>query len=507
MVTGLSLVVLLTLGQAPTLCYEVFVRSFADSDGDGIGDLRGLAHKLDYITELGADCVWLMPVAESPSYHGYDVTNYYRVEPDYGTNADFQAFVREAHARGIRVLVDLVLNHMSSEHPFFQEALRDSTSARRDWFRWSSRPGRNWHRSPLREEYYYGFFWSGMPDLNWENPEVRDEAKRVAQFWIEEMGVDGFRLDAVRHLIESGDQDTNVPATHDALREFGQHVRAIAPQSFTIGEVWDSTGGLLPYYPDQLDAYFAFEVSDSILSAVRQGRGAGVLPPVVRLERAAQGRYAPFLRNHDQTRTVTFLGGDLAGARAAATLLLTLPGIPFIYYGEEIGMAGDKPDERLRTPMHWTDAPAAGFTRGTAWQALQPDSLTANVAAQERDSLSLLHWYRRLGRLRAQSDALTAGTLIPLETDNEAVVAYLRRRGTRAVLVIVNLGRQPIAAVTVKSGAGALPMGRHAPRDALGRPVPAFTVGRDGRITGYVPGPMAPRASYLLEIAIREPMR
>src|SRR5881628_1046142 len=303
------------------VCYEVFVRSFYDSDGDGIGDLNGLIQKLDYINDgtpsaqraLGARCIWLMPVAESPSYHGYDVTNYYRVEPDYGTNEDFKHLVAEAHRRGIRVLVDLVLNHMSSEHPFFQEALKDPNSPHRNWFRWSPTAGRNWHRSPVRDEYYYGFFWSGMPDLNYETPAVREEAKHVARFWLEEMGVDGFRLDAIPYLVEEGDRIRDTPGTHAVLREFAAYVRQIAPDAFTIGEEWDSTGGMLAYYPDQLDAYFAFEVSDAILDAVRTSSANRLFPAVLRLQREIPAdRWSPFLRNHDQTRTLTVLGGDVA---------------------------------------------------------------------------------------------------------------------------------------------------------------------------------------------------
>ncbi|HEY6091890.1 MAG TPA: alpha-amylase family glycosyl hydrolase, partial [Gemmatimonadales bacterium] len=230
----------------PTTCYEVFVRSFYDSNGDGIGDLRGLTQKLDYIQKLGADCVWLMPVAESPSYHGYDVTDYYKVESDYGTNDDFKAFVAAAHKRKIRVLVDLVLNHTSSEHPWFKEALQDTTAPHRNWYRWSkTQLDNNWHKSPVRDEYYFGLFWSGMPDLNYENPEVLVEMKRVAAFWLDSMHVDGFRLDAVRHLVENGDQVSNTPGTHAVLRDFGNYVRMLAPSSYTIGEVWDSPENIL----------------------------------------------------------------------------------------------------------------------------------------------------------------------------------------------------------------------------------------------------------------------
>src|SRR5881628_3756751 len=172
------------------VCYEIFVRSFFDSNGDGIGDLNGLAAKLDYVKGLGASCIWLMPVAASPSYHGYDVSDYYTVEPAYGSNDDFKRLVVEAHRRGIAVLVDMVLNHTSSEHPWFQAALRDTTSPYRTWYRFSPTPlgkgpwgGEAWHRSPVRDEYYYGVFWSGMPDLNYQTPAVREEANKIATFW------------------------------------------------------------------------------------------------------------------------------------------------------------------------------------------------------------------------------------------------------------------------------------------------------------------------------------
>ncbi|HLQ57874.1 MAG TPA: alpha-amylase family glycosyl hydrolase [Gemmatimonadales bacterium] len=442
-----SLIFLALLQTAhPTVCYEVFVRSFYDNNGDGIGDLRGLTQKLDYISGLGADCVWLMPVAESPSYHGYDVTNYYKIEPDYGTNDDFKAFVAAAHQHHIRVLVDLVLNHTSSQHPWFQEALKDTASPHRAWYRWSTSAANNWHKSPVRDEYYFGLFWSGMPDLNYENPAVLEEMKHVARFWLDSMHVDGFRLDAVRHLVEAGNEVSNTPGTHQVLRDFGQYVRSIAPPpgAYTIGEVWDNTDVILTYYPDQLDAYFAFPISEALMEAVRTGKAGGLIPTVQQFQRAEPAwRWAPFQRNHDQTRTMTALGNDTAGARLAATILLTLPGVPFVYYGEEIGMTGDKPDERLRTPMQWAQAPAAGFTSGKAWEALQPDSFKANVAVEDQASNSLLKLYRWLIRLRANDTALREGRLEPIDTGNESLLAYLRKDGSSQVLVVVNLGKVP----------------------------------------------------------------
>jgi alpha-amylase len=502
-------------------CYEIFVRSFYDSDGDGIGDLKGLTQKLDYINDgdpnttrdLGARCIWLMPVAESPSYHGYDATNYYRIEPDYGTNEDFKQLVRAAHRRGIAVLVDMVLNHLSSDHPYFQDALGSASGAHRDWFRWSpTKPNELgpwgqevWHRSPVRDEYYYGVFWKGMPDLNYTTPAVRDEAKKIATFWLTEMGVDGFRLDAVPYLVEEGSRQLGTASTHAFLREYAAHLRSVAPSAFTVGEVWDGLDVMLPYYPDQLESYFAFDLSDALLAAVRTGSAPTLLRLYTRFQQAIpNGRWSSFLRNHDQTRTLTALGGNIARAKVAVTLLMTLPGLPFIYYGEEIGMTGDKPDERLRTPMQWSGGAGAGFTRGTPWETVQADWVTTNVATQEGDPGSLLALHRRLIHLRADSSALGTGDLLALSASSDAVAAYLRRDGTHAVLVVVNLGVAPLTGVTVTAAAdGSLPAGQYTPRSLLAGPAAApFTVGSDGRIRDYVPlGTLGPLESHVFALS------
>ena len=527
----LSLGVLLLLTALPAraqlpaagggVCYEIFVRSFHDADGDGIGDLRGLIQKLDYLndgvpgmgSDLGASCIWLMPVAESPSYHGYDVADYFTVERDYGTNDDFKRLVAEAHRRGIRVLVDLVLNHASSRSAQFQEALNDPGSRYRDWFRWSAtNPGAKgpwgqelWHRSPVREEYYYSVFSRGMPDLNLPNPDVTAEARRIARFWLEEMGVDGFRLDAVPYWVEEGERVMHTPANHAWLRDFAAFIRTTKPGAFTIGEVWDSTGALRPYYPDQFDAYFGFEVADSILRAAATGSARPFLAAMARaVEVVPEGRWAPFLRNHDQTRTATELKGDLARARVAATLQLTLPGLPFVYYGEEIGMGGSKPDPRLRTPMQWSRASGAGFTRGKAWAALQPDSLTANVEAQDSDPSSLLNHYRAVIRLRARHPALATGRYLPLASGDSAVAAYLRRGDAGSVLVLVNLGDRPTGALTLSSAPSALAPGRYAPAPLLGASLPSpLVVPSDGRITAWSIGAsLAPFESRIVELSL-----
>ena len=505
------------------VCYEVFVRSFQDSDGDGVGDFRGLTSKLDHINDgnpsggddLGANCIWLMPIMPSPSYHGYDVTNYYDVNREYGTMADFRAFLAAAHERGIHVLVDLVLNHMSSEHPIFKDALLREDSPYRDWFIFSpaTRPAPGWsapvwHRVPRRDEYYYGLFWSGMPDYDLSSPEVTAELVNVARFWLEDVGVDGFRIDAVGHFFEGPNGEwKHGPGTHEWLRGYAAALRAIDPHAFTIGEVWDPVDEILPYYPDQFGAYFMFEVADAVVAAVMGGARGRLAEVVERVEGAIPDhRWGVFLRNHDQTRTLTDLGGDVARARLAATLQLTLPGIPFVYYGEEIGMTGSKSDgdPRLRTAMQWAPEPGVGFTTGRAWEPLPADSIAATVAAQDGAPGSLLNHYRRLIRLRTTDAALARGDFVALEAarGGEAALAYLRVHEGRAALVLANLGDAPLDRVQLASAGAVLPRGRYAVRPLVGdgRPV-TLTVGRDGRVRGLeAVRTLAPRTALVFSV-------
>ena len=507
-------------GQAQTwthggVCYEIFVRSFYDSNGDGIGDLNGLTEKLSYVQGLGVDCIWLMPVAASPSYHGYDVSDYYRVEPAYGTNEDFKRLVKEAHRRGIAVLVDMVLNHSSNRHPNFQAALRDTTSPYRQWYRFSPTPlGKGpfgpdaWRHSPVRDEYYYGAFSPGMPDLNYQTPAVRAEAMKIADFWLREMGVDGFRLDAVPFLLEEDGCLAGCPGTHAFLKEYAEHIRSVKPDAYTVGEAtWSNIDSLLPYYPDQLTAYFAFELADSLKSVVRTGNAPGLLPGFLRLQDTLPAyRWASFLSNHDQTRVMTALGGDPARARLAATLLLTLPGLPYVYYGEEIGMTGDKPDPRIRTPMQWAPRAGLGFTAGTPWEAAQSDSFTTTVAAQDRDSGSLLNLYRRLIHLRRENEALSEGRLIPLAPTNPHVAAYLRRGRDRTVLVVANLDDAAVSGVSISSTDSVLSPGNLGVRNLLGgADAEPLLISKEGRFGAYMPvrGAIPAHMALVLELTHR----
>ena len=504
------------------VCYEIFVRSFYDSNGDGIGDLNGIIQKLDYIndgnpqstTSLGANCIWLMPIMEAPSYHGYDTTDYYKVEQDYGSNDDFKRLVAEAHKRGIKVILDLVLNHTSSENPWFQSALKGPDSPYRDWYLWSKgKPGYKnswgddpWRRSAVRDEYYYGIFSDSQPDLNYRNPAVTEEAHKISAFWLNDMGADGFRLDAIKHLIEDGLVQENTPETHAWLRDYRKFLEQIKPGAFTVGEIFGAEPvSLRPYYPDQLDEYFEFQIAERIIGAA----GAGQASPYVRAVESAEARlpydrWAPFLTNHDQDRAMTRLGNDVSKAKIAATALLTLPGLPFLYYGEEIGMIGQKPDEQIRTPMQWTaDDLTGGFTAGKPWENLQKNYKDVNVAAQDGDPNSLLNLYRKLIHLQTAHPALGQGSFTPLEASDRSVAAFLRQTDDEAVLVVLNFNKAEGSGVTLSLDKSALVAGSYKLEPLLGeQPGADLTVGDGGSIKDYTPLPsLAPRTGYILKLS------
>jgi len=447
-----------------TTFYQVFVRSFADaSDGalacDGVGDLQGLLDRLDYLndgdpntdTDLGVTGLWLMPLMESPSYHGYDIVDYYTVDQEYGSNADFKRLIDAAHARGIKVILDLVINHTSDAHPWFADGFAYDADLR-DWyiFRDAAPDWRGpWNQNVWHERegvYYYGIFGPHMPDLNFLNPDVTRAVGEISRFWLDEMGADGFRLDAIRHIIEDGPQQENTPATHQWLKAYYEFYKGIDPEVMTVGEVWDATESVAPYVTEnELDLAFEFDLAAAILEAVDTGDAGPLAAQQARTQAAfPPHQYATFLRNHDQSRLMTELQGDVEKAKAAATILLTSPGVPFLYYGEEIGMVGPKPDPRIRTPMQWTSGLHAGFTDCTPWQAVNDDYETVNVATETADPASLLNLYRRLIHLRHDHAALRVGEYTPVTANHDAVYAFLRHTSDEALLVVVNLSDQPV---------------------------------------------------------------
>ncbi len=447
-----------------TVFYEVFVRSFYDSDGDGVGDINGLIEKLDYLNDgdprtaddLGVTGIWLMPIAQSPSYHGYDVVDHYQVDDEYGSNEDFLRLMDEAHARGIRVIVDWVLNHTSSQHSWFQEAL-DPNSERRDWYVWSDeRPeGRGWHESA--SGYYYGYFWGGMPDLNYENPQVTAAMQDVVCFWLEDMGVDGFRLDAVKHLIEEGRILEHTPATRSWLKEFFAFYKAIDPGALTVGEVWGFTDDVAAYVGDKVDLAFEFYLATATLESAG-GMHKGNVERAQRLviDTYPPGQFATFQANHDQNRTRSQLISD-EQAKLAATLQLTFPGVPFVYYGEEIGMQGTKPDENIRRPMQWR--PDGGFTTGQPWRLYYSDYPARHVEGQSADPDSLLNHYRALIRLRNTHEALRVGDWLLVETGMNVVHASLRFSDQEVILVLLNLSGRAIGEYLLSLPSGPLHSG------------------------------------------------
>jgi glycosidase len=389
-----------------------------------------------------------MPIHPSPTYHGYDVTDYYKVRKQYGALEDFKQLMSEAHQRGIRVLIDWVPNHTSKYHAWFQAAL-DPTSEYHDWYVWSPTlpsPSTGWHKTE-RGDYYYGFFWEGMPDLNYANPKVSAEMQSVARFWLEEMGVDGFRIDAIKYLYEDGGLIEHSDRTHEWLAGFRTFYRALNPQAMTVGEVWDaSTKASLYADGDELDLTFSFDSAQAILWSAATRRSARLQETLTRDLKLFQPlQFATFITNHDQDRVMSVMGDDVARAKVAAALLLTGPGVPFIYYGEEIGMLGRKPDENIRTPMQWTADLNSGFTTSArVWYPVNKDYPTKNVAAQTVDPASLLSFYRTLIHLRNNHAALRVGATAVAETGHPTVYAALRASEHEAALILVNLGKDPV---------------------------------------------------------------
>jgi glycosidase len=456
--------------------YEIFVRSYADSDGDGVGDLKGLTAHLDYLndgkpagttTSLGVDAVWLMPIFPSPSDHGYDVTDYRAVNPSYGTLADFDAFVAAAHQRGVRVILDFVLNHASSQHPWFVDSATGPGSPHRDDFMWrAAEPTPHWHRPwdpsdpwyAKNGAFYYGLFCGCMPDWNLGNPAIEAELTDAMKFWIDH-GVDGFRLDAVRYFFESPDGVLeDLPETHAFLRRLRASLTTYAPRTLMVGEAWAPLITQASYWGqgDELQLAFSFDLADALKSAAAAGDASAVVNLLASAETVFAGKdrgfEAPFLSNHDQVRVLRAL--DDAGAmRVAAASLFAMPGTPFVYYGEELGMRGGPggADENKRTPFRWdASAPNHGFTTANPWYRVD-EADGVDVATERADAGSLWHLYQRLIGLRRAEPALQSGdTVRPAHSAGAGVLALVRGPVVgRRVLVIANFGASASGAFTV----------------------------------------------------------
>jgi alpha-amylase len=437
--------------------YEIFVLAFADGNGDGKGDLKGLTEKLDYVQELGVNGIWLMPVMPSPSYHKYDVTDYKEIHPDYGTIDDFKTFVEEAHRRGIHVVVDLVLNHTSKEHPWFKSASEGKDSPYRDYYVWADKDSirdqiskktttldsdniTQWHAVDGNEtaEHYYGFFSSHMPDLNFDNSKVREEVVDIAKFWLTEMNVDGFRFDAAKHLYP----DDRAKDSHDFWQWYRKELERIKSDVYLIGEVYSVNKDEVVPYTKGLPSLFNFEMGRSIINTVNAGKDT------IGLLKAYQQQNdffksispdfidSPILTNHDQNRIMSELNNALNKAKVAASILLTLPGAPYVYYGEEIGMRGIKPDEFIREPFLWGDG-----IHTTTWVVpkYSTDSTVMSASIQQKDPGSLYSHYQKLIDYRNSSDLLTKGTIKAIDGLPTEVIGLKRSFDGREVLVFHNL--------------------------------------------------------------------
>ncbi|MFY0606979.1 MAG: alpha-amylase [Cyclobacteriaceae bacterium] len=451
--------------------YEIFVQSFADSNGDGIGDIKGMTLKLDYLQDLGIENIWLMPINPSPSYHKYDVTDYYGIHPSYGTMDDFKEFLQEAHKRDIRVTMDLVINHCSNQHQWFQDAL-DPSNEYRDYFVWKTmeeieaegilekeKTGdsdniKQWNKLPGQKELYFSFFYSGMPDLNYDNPKVREGVYKIGEYWLQEIGVDGFRMDAAKHIYPDNRAEDN----HAFWQEFKSTMQAIKPDVYIVGEVWSDLEVQTPF-AQGFDALFNFDMSFSMLETVKNKRvvsaaihesawkiNEGSSPTELYNEsESAFKSYNPnfinttFLTNHDQNRVMSFLNDNEEQAKLAASILLTLPGSPYIYYGEELGMRGMKPDPLIREPYLW-DKEESDTIR-TSWikAVYNTDSTLVPLAQQIEDPTSMYHHYRKLIRLRRASEVLTYGDLMTADVNDEEILAFTRSFEGEKYLIIHNL--------------------------------------------------------------------
>ena len=418
--------------------YEIFPGSFADSNGDGKGDLCGITHKADYIASLGVGAVWLTPFFPTNSYHGYDVMDYCAVRPSMGTMDDFDAMVAALHERNIAVIIDLVLNHSSNYHPWFIDACtalaKGTESDYVNYYMFSKEPGTNMHAVPGASGWYYlGEFGSHMPDLNLDHPALRGEIEHILRFWLDK-GVDGFRLDATTHYY--GGHIKNNTAFLSWLMDTA---KSISPDVYVVGEAWTDEGTIAQMYESGISSLFQFSMADTngaILDAVRNQNGAKLARKVATpLE---TGVNAPFLSNHDMGRSAGMLMQNTDKMRAAAAAYILSPGHPMIYYGEEIGMTGSGRDENKRMAMVWGED---AYTCLSPADCDQAQKLTEGVLRQESDPDSLLNTYRAILQMRNAHPEIDKAAAEAVDLGFKAL--YAVRYGDTHVLI--NMGKNEIA--------------------------------------------------------------
>ena len=482
--------------------YEAPVKSFADSTNDGIGDFRGMIEKLDYVRDLGVDCIWLLPMYPSPlNDDGYDIADFYSIHDDYGTIDDFKDFLDAAHAKGLRVVADLVMNHTSDQHPWFQEARTDPTSAKHDYYVWSDDPTRyggariiftdtevaNWSYDQVAGKFFWHRFFSHQPDLNYDNPEVHREMLNVVRFWLN-LGLDGFRCDAVPYLYEREDTNCeNLPETHAFLRTLRRMVDDEFPGVVLLAEANQWPSDVVQYFGSDEEPEFHMAFHFPLMPRMFMAMRRETRTPIVEIMESTPPisdscQWAIFLRNHDELtlemvtdaerdymyyeyandprmrlnlgirrRLAPLLDNGRRQIEMMHSLLLSMPGTPVIYYGDEIGMGdniylGDR--NGVRTPMQWNGDRNGGFSRAD-WARLYSPCImdpvygyqAVNVEAQSRTPTSLLNWTKRLIAVRKRYRAFGRGSLEFLHPENLAVLPYVRTYADETLLCVVNLSR------------------------------------------------------------------
>jgi len=490
--------------------YQIWPRSFYDSDADGHGDFNGMTQKLPYLQELGVNALWLTPMFEAPSYHGYDFTEFYQVENDYGSMAEFEAFIKAADDKGMKVILDLVINHISSNHEWFQRSAKqqapytdyfiwrdDMPKAGSGWgHAWSNndQPDAVWHWNETRQQYYYGAFGASQPDLNLRHPDVVAEMEKMAKFWLDK-GVAGFRLDAVRFAMEGGaDAQADTDETIAYWQHFNQYVKSVDPEAYLVGEAWADIPVAAKYFGEGkgLDQGFDFEVGYKILGLLKPDASgeaqfgtmqsnqqvskvdANVLKQNLqqRIDSTAPlDFFAPFLTNHDQERVAYQLAEHDDKAKLAAAMLFSSPGTPYIYYGEEIGLTqgGTGHDVYKRAPMQWDNSNQAGFTQAqTSWVeqaelfgdnytqwwpeflAQQINAADRNVKTQQAQSDSLWRIYQHLITLKKQRPELGIKGSYELTQHNNGLVEITRELNGSKSMFILNLTANPQSISSIK---------------------------------------------------------